>query len=213
MAPRCGDDEIARVLSKLGRRTGKGNRWSQARVATVRRKHHIAAPNATDPEILNLAQAQKHTGVSDTTLMRLIRTNLLPVQQVAPYAPLEIKRADLDAEPVAGIFEHLESTGMLVLDRDPSAEQAHLFLTNQSLAQRGYCGCTIMNIRPWMRDFHGACWRRRARHGLPDSRGWMPPSAHDPRCPEQPVDRVFGLPRRRHDRWPSALPLTPRPSA
>jgi hypothetical protein len=42
LAQRYGDDEIARVLNKLGRRTGKDNRWSQARVATVRRKHHIA---------------------------------------------------------------------------------------------------------------------------------------------------------------------------
>jgi len=127
MAPRYGDDEIARVLSKLGRHTGKGNRWTQARVATVRRKHHIATPAAIDPEILNLAQAQKHTGVSDTTLMRLIRAKLLPVQQIAPYAPLEIKRVDLDAEPVAGIIKHLKSTGRLVLQRDPSAEQVHLF--------------------------------------------------------------------------------------
>ena len=63
-------------------------------MATVRRKHHIAAPGATNPDILNLAQAQKHTGVSDTTLMRLIRTNLLAVQQVSPYAPLEIKRME-----------------------------------------------------------------------------------------------------------------------
>jgi DNA invertase Pin-like site-specific DNA recombinase len=127
MAPRYGDDEIARVLSKLGRQTGKGNRWTQARVATVRRKHHIAAPVAIDPDILNLAQAQKHTGVSDTTLMRLIRANLLPVTQVAPYAPLEIKRVDLDTQPVAGIIGHLKSTGRLVLQGDPSAEQAHLF--------------------------------------------------------------------------------------
>ena len=96
-------------------------------MATVRRKHHIAAPAAIDPDILNLAQAQKHTGVSDTTIMRLIRANLLPVWQVAPYAPLEIKRVDLDAEPVAGIIEHLKSTGRLVLQRDPPAEQAHLF--------------------------------------------------------------------------------------
>jgi hypothetical protein len=113
MALRYGDDEIARVPSKLGRHTGKGNRWTQARVATVRRKHHIAAPAAIDPEILNLTQAQKHAGISDTTLMRLIRANLLPVQQVAPYAPLEIKRVDLDAEPVAGIIEHLKHTGRL----------------------------------------------------------------------------------------------------
>jgi hypothetical protein len=49
------------------------------------------------------------------------------VRQVAPYAPLEIKRADLDNEPVAGIIGSLSSTGKLVLDRDPSAEQAPLF--------------------------------------------------------------------------------------
>ena len=127
MAQRYGDDQIARVLSKLGRHTGKGNRWTQARVATVRRKHHIAAPAAMDPDILNLAQAQKHTGISDTALMRLIRANLVPVQQIAPYAPLEIKRRDLDAEPVASIIKHLKSTGRLVLERNPPTEQAHLF--------------------------------------------------------------------------------------
>ncbi len=127
MAQRYGDNEIARVLSKLGRHTGKGNRWTQARVATVRRKHHIAAPAAMDPDILNLAQAEKHSGVSDTALRRIIRAKLLPVQQVAPYAPLEIKRTDLDAEPVASIIKHLKSTGRLVLTGGPSAEQDSLF--------------------------------------------------------------------------------------
>jgi hypothetical protein len=49
MVPRHGDDEIAHVPSKLGRRPGKGNRWIPARVATVRRKHYMAEPDATDP--------------------------------------------------------------------------------------------------------------------------------------------------------------------
>ena len=127
MAQRYGDDEIARVLSKLGRQTGKGNRWTQARVASVRRKHHIAGPAAIDQDIFNLAQAEKHSGVSDTALMRLIKAKLLPVQQVAPYAPLEIKRMDLDSEPVASIIKHLKRTGRLVLTGDPSTEQASLF--------------------------------------------------------------------------------------
>jgi hypothetical protein len=129
MARRYGDDEIARVLSKLGRRTGKGNRWSQQRVATVRRKYDIAAPIAAelDPDILNLAQAQRHSGVSDTTLMRLIKAKLLKVQQAAPYAPLEIKRIDLDSEPVAGILAHLKATGRLILDGESSAQQTSLF--------------------------------------------------------------------------------------
>ena len=129
MARRYGDDEIARVLSKLGRRTGKGNRWSQDRVATVRRKYNIAALVAgeLDPDILNLAQATQYTRVSDTTLMRLIKAKLLKAEQVAPYAPLEIKRTDLDSEPVASILEHLRTTGRLLLNGGPSVEQRSLF--------------------------------------------------------------------------------------
>lgn len=129
MARRYGDDQIARVLSKLGRRTGKGNRWNQDRVATARRKYGIAAPVSAqlDPEILNLAQAQRYSGVSDTTIMRLIKLKLLKVEQAAPYAPLEIKRIDLDSEPVAGILAHLRATGKLILDGDSSAQQTGLF--------------------------------------------------------------------------------------
>ena len=129
MARRYGDDEIARVLSKLGRRTGKGKRWTQARVAYVRRRYAIAAPDKDklDPNILTLSQATQYCGVSDTTLMRLIRAQLLAVEQIAPYAPLEIKRTDLDAEPVASILKRLKTTGKLILDGDTLAKQRCLF--------------------------------------------------------------------------------------
>ena len=129
MAQRYRDDEIARVLSKLGRRTGKGNRWTQSRVATVRRKYRIAAPDPAqlNPDLLNLAQATNYTGVSDTTLMRLIKADILAAEQVAPYAPLEIKRSDLDSEPVSRIVKHLKATGKLLLDGEPPVEQTSLF--------------------------------------------------------------------------------------
>ena len=80
MAGRYRDDEIARVLSKLGRRTGKGIRWTQSRVAYVRRKYAIDAPDeeTRDTDILTLAQAMKHSDVSDTTLMRLIKEKFWP---------------------------------------------------------------------------------------------------------------------------------------
>ena len=86
MAKRYRDDEIARVLSKLGRKTGKGNRWTQSRVAYARKKYKIPAPdlNQLDSNILTLGQATAYTQVSDTTLMRLIRAEILPVKQVAP---------------------------------------------------------------------------------------------------------------------------------
>jgi DNA invertase Pin-like site-specific DNA recombinase len=129
MARRYRDDAIARVLSKLGRRTGKGNRWTQSRVAYVRKKYSIPAPdkNKLDPHIFTLGQATKYCGVSDTTLMRLINEKILAVEQVAPYAPLEIKRADLDSEPVASILQRLKTTGKLILEGDTLGKQRCLF--------------------------------------------------------------------------------------
>jgi len=133
MARRYGDDEIARCLSKLGRRTGKGKRWTKSRVAYVRKRYAIAAPDKDklDPDILTLGQATKYTGVSDTALMRLIREDILAVEQVAPYAPLEIKRTDLDSEPVASIIKRLKATGKLTIEGDTLAKQPSLFNINQ----------------------------------------------------------------------------------
>ena len=129
MAKRYTDDAIARVLSKLGRKTGKGNRWTQSRVAYARKKYKIPAPEleTLDPNILTLGQATAYSQVSDTTLMRLIRANILPVEQVAPYAPYEIKCDDLDNEPVAGILKLLKQTGILKLEGDRLASQGSLF--------------------------------------------------------------------------------------
>jgi DNA invertase Pin-like site-specific DNA recombinase len=129
MARRYADDEIARVLSKLGRRTGKGKRWNQSRVAFVRRKYAIDPPDEAtrDTDILTLAQATKHSGVSDTTLMKLIRENILTAEQIAPYAPLEIKCADLDNEPVLSILTRLKETGKLTFEGDTPDNQQSLF--------------------------------------------------------------------------------------
>jgi len=124
-----GDDEIARVLNKLGRRTGHDKRYNQERVATARRNHAIAGQRRArrDPERLSLGEAVKQYGVSDTTFRRLVERGLLPMTQVAPWAPWELRRSDLDAEPVHGILQHLKQTGKLVLDPVTLAVQRNLF--------------------------------------------------------------------------------------
>jgi hypothetical protein len=71
------------------------------------------------------------SGVSDTTLLRLIKEKVLVAEQIAPYAPLEIKRTDLDSEPVSCILKRLKATGKLILDGDPLANQQSLFEENQ----------------------------------------------------------------------------------
>ena len=134
MADRYEDGEIARVLNKMNRRTGKGLPWSQSRVADVRRKHGIAGGRPGHErglKILSLAQAAKHCRVSDTTIRRLVEANLLPMTQIVPWAPWEIQRVDLDAEPVRGVIAHLHKTGKLVLKGIVSPNQPALFLESQ----------------------------------------------------------------------------------
>jgi hypothetical protein len=128
MAPRYGDDVIASVLNKLGRRTGKGKPWSQMAVKSARNNRGIAGHthSVDDPEVLTLQGAARYTATSDTTIKNLVDGDVLPMQQAAPFAPWEIRRADLDSEPVRAILAHLRQTGRLVVG-DKSAPQPELF--------------------------------------------------------------------------------------
>jgi DNA invertase Pin-like site-specific DNA recombinase len=133
MAERYGDPEIANVLNRLGRRTGKGNRWNQTRVASARKAHSIAGRSSTlrDPDVLNMHEAARHCGVSDTTIRRLVEAGLLPKRQIVPWAPWEIRRCDLESEAVRATVAHLHATGKLVLGGHRSAEQPALPFGNQ----------------------------------------------------------------------------------
>jgi hypothetical protein len=46
---------------------------------------------------------------------------------VAPYAPLEINKSDLESDPVRSILDHLKTTGVLVLEGVPLPHQESLF--------------------------------------------------------------------------------------
>ena len=85
-------------------------------MAYSRKKYKVPAPDPDrqNSDILTLGRATAYTQVSDTTLMRLIRAAILPVEQVAPYAPYEIRCDDLNSEPVAGILERLKATGIII---------------------------------------------------------------------------------------------------
>jgi hypothetical protein len=129
LSVRYADGAIARVLSKLGRTTARGQRWNQTRVAYPRKPYGIPAADKghLDPHILRLGQAVKYTGVSDTTLRKLINKDILPCHQVAPYAPLEINQSDLESDPVRSILEHRKATRVLVLEGVALPRQESLF--------------------------------------------------------------------------------------
>ena len=128
MAPLHSDDVIAMVLGKLGRKTGKGSRWTSTRVRVARRKYCKGIKNSkTNKNVLTIAQVQHHFGVSKTTIMRLIDENLLEAEQVVPYAPYAIEKSALDSELVVSIIAHLKKTGKLVLEGGDLEKQELLF--------------------------------------------------------------------------------------
>src|ERR1700730_11991617 len=118
MAVRHADDQIASVLNRLGHSTGKGKRWNQNRVATIRRNYSIPGQKRAlpDPDRVSLSEAARVCGVSHRTIERLAEVGLLKCEQTAPRAPWEIRRADLNAEPVRSIVDHLLRTGKLTLE-------------------------------------------------------------------------------------------------
>jgi len=128
MAPRYCDGDIARVLNKLGRKTGKGWPWSQLAVKTARRNHGIEGRSVSidDPEVLTLQGAARYTATSDTTIKKLVDGGVLPMHQDVPYAPWEIRRADLDSPGVRAILETLRQTGRVRLG-DKLAAQREFF--------------------------------------------------------------------------------------
>ena len=128
MAARHSDSEIAMVLGKLGRKTGKGNRWTSARVGVARRKYCKNIQQCEDSEnLLTIVQAQKYCGVSGSTIHRLIDADLLKAEQVVPYAPYAIEKSSIDSEPTKSIIKHLKKTGRLVLDGGILGKQESLF--------------------------------------------------------------------------------------
>src|SRR6266849_1372506 len=133
MAVRNGDDQIASVLNRLGHSTGKGKRWNQDRVATARRNHSIPGQKRAlpDPDRVSLSEAARVCGVSHRTIERLVEAGLLKREQTAPRAPWELRRADLDDEPIRSIIKRLRRTGKLTLQGGCTDDQSPLFIENE----------------------------------------------------------------------------------
>ncbi len=129
MGVRYGDDEIARVLTKLGRKTGKGKRWNEQRVKTIRNRKSIPGQKRTkaDPNRLTLQKAAIYCNVSQSTIKKMVSKGVLEKEQIVPWAPWEIKKSDLDSKSIQNIIENLHKTGKLRIIRDDSPVQQLLF--------------------------------------------------------------------------------------
>jgi len=94
------DRQIARLLNRAGKPTGRGNGWTQARVCSFRSHHGIAVHRESEwaerGEITLEAVAQT-IGVSVMTALRMVRLGIIKGRQVCRGAPWVIKAEDVAA--------------------------------------------------------------------------------------------------------------------
>ncbi len=128
LARRVPDAQIARLLNRLGYRTGAGNTWTQQRVVSLRHAHGIAVytPTSPDSAMLTIGQAARALGVSTTTVRKLIAAGRLPATQPVPYAPWAIRPDDLHAAPIQQAVQAVKSGRQL----PRTAPEAQLTLMN-----------------------------------------------------------------------------------
>ena len=129
LARQLPDAQIARILNRLGYRTGAGNTWTQQRVISLRHAHDIpvftVAPDSA-ATTLTLEQAARLLGVSTTTVRRLITTGRLPATQSVPYAPWAIAPDHLHTEAVQRAVAAVKAGRKL----PQTAPETQLTLTN-----------------------------------------------------------------------------------
>lgn len=92
------DAGIAAILNRCGKRTGKGNTWTESRVRSHRSAHGIAVYR--DGEMaergeLTLEQTARRLAVSKMTVLRLIDSGVIQARQACKGAPWAIPEAEL----------------------------------------------------------------------------------------------------------------------
>jgi excisionase family DNA binding protein len=97
------DRAIAAILNRAGKVTGRNNGWTQHRVRSLRNRLDIPVyreGERTERGELTLAEAAAILQVSTMTILRIIRSGILPARQLCTGAPWVINAADLDGDAV-----------------------------------------------------------------------------------------------------------------
>jgi DNA invertase Pin-like site-specific DNA recombinase len=111
MAGRWPDRDIALTLNRLQIRTGTGLTWTDARVRSICHRLGLAAydPHNANHDAASLHEAAGHLGISSTAVRSLINRRELSATQVAPGAPWQILREDLERPEVIRAVQAVKS--------------------------------------------------------------------------------------------------------
>ena len=94
------DQQIARLLNRAGKPTGRGNGWTKTRVCSFRSHHGIVVYRESEwaeRGEITLEAAAQIIGVSVMTALRMVRRGIIKGHQLCRGAPWVIKAEDLAA--------------------------------------------------------------------------------------------------------------------
>lgn len=127
----CSDDVIASTLNRNDISTGRGNRWTRERVASLRVKNGIPAHSRREPEEgwMNLSQSAEFLGISPRTLRSAVERGKIKGEHPLNDGPWLFNRVNLETESAKTVVERAKqrSTRAAV----PSPDQQTLQFTEE----------------------------------------------------------------------------------
>lgn len=96
------DRELAVTMNRMRAKTSDGQSWTVARVRELRERLGVPAfdPSLSRTETITVDEAAHRLTICVGSVIRLIRSGIIPATQLMPSAPWQIPVAALDSEPV-----------------------------------------------------------------------------------------------------------------
>lgn len=120
------DRAIASILNRLGKKTGKGNTWTESRVQSLREVHGIPAHSTQTRETkswVTMQEAAAALSISSMSIRRLIIRGTLPARQIVPKAPWLIEKAVLASPQVQSAVIAIKHRHASPLPANPDQER------------------------------------------------------------------------------------------
>jgi len=105
------DANIAGWLNRAGLQTGRGNRWTQERVASFRSKRGVPVFNGKSEEAsnwFNLHAASEFLGISHTTLRKAIDRGVIKAEHPVNNGPWLLRRDELETPQAKALADRVQ---------------------------------------------------------------------------------------------------------
>jgi len=105
------DEQIAAHLNRNNLRTGKGNRWTQSAVVSLRTKRNLPKYSAERRQAegwMTLTQAASFLGISTTSLRQAVERHEIPASHPLPDGPWIFQRTELQRDKAKQLVERIQ---------------------------------------------------------------------------------------------------------